>query len=196
MTKTDIEQLLRSKRIGFAGCGGLGSNAAVALVRIGLKQIVLADFDQVEESNLNRQYFFRDQIGQRKVEALKHNLLRIHSDIQIDSYVIRLNKENTVRIFAQCDIVIEAFDQASAKAELIETFSEKLPDVTLIVGNGIAGYGGFDNLNIVQFSDRIFVCGDGLSEISEQMPPLAPRVSIVAGMQANLAVELLVNQMK
>jgi sulfur carrier protein ThiS adenylyltransferase len=49
--------------VGIAGCGGLGSNCAVALARSGVGRLVLADFDCVERSNLNRQYFFLSQVG-------------------------------------------------------------------------------------------------------------------------------------
>ena len=57
---------LESVRVGIAGAGGLGSNCAMHLVRSGVKHITIADFDVVNESNLNRQFFFHDQIGQKR----------------------------------------------------------------------------------------------------------------------------------
>ena len=69
--------VLERARIGIAGAGGLGSNCAMHLVRAGVRRLVVADFDVVGESNLNRQFFFRDQLGMKKVAALKANLLRI-----------------------------------------------------------------------------------------------------------------------
>ena len=59
--------------IGIGGAGGLGSNVAVNLVRSGITDIKIADFDVIEQSNLNRQFYFRDQIGQNKVNALYEN---------------------------------------------------------------------------------------------------------------------------
>ena len=53
-----IRTTLQTKTVGIAGCGGLGSNCAVALARVGVGTLVVADFDRVEVSNLNRQYFF------------------------------------------------------------------------------------------------------------------------------------------
>ncbi len=44
-------------RIGIAGAGGLGSNVAVNLVRTGITSIKIVDFDEIEESNLNRQFY-------------------------------------------------------------------------------------------------------------------------------------------
>ncbi|MBP5226911.1 MAG: ThiF family adenylyltransferase, partial [Kiritimatiellae bacterium] len=62
--------ILDRARVGIAGAGGLGSNCAMHLVRAGLTRLVIADFDIVNESNLNRQFYFRDQLGQKKVTAL------------------------------------------------------------------------------------------------------------------------------
>ena len=75
--------MLESARVGIAGAGGLGSNCAMHLVRAGVQHITVVDFDVVNESNLNRQFFFRDQLGQKKVEAIKENLLRIEPDADI-----------------------------------------------------------------------------------------------------------------
>ena len=61
-------------KIGIAGVGGIGSNVALNLVRSGVMQLKLIDFDRVEPGNLNRQFYFADQIGLFKVEALKINL--------------------------------------------------------------------------------------------------------------------------
>jgi sulfur carrier protein ThiS adenylyltransferase len=194
MNKIEISDRLKTKKVGIAGCGGLGSNAAVALARIGLKKIVLIDFDVIDESNLNRQYYFRDQVGMLKVNALRENLLRIHSDILIEIHSVKLEPENVVSLLEGCDLVIEAFDGAESKEMLVETMMDQLHRIPLIVGNGMAGYGRFEILQINQWSKNVYVCGDGLSEIADDLPPLAPRVGIVANMQANLALELLLNQ--
>ncbi len=79
-----IKKILQKKTIGIAGCGGLGSNCAVALARVGVGKLIIADFDVVEKNNLNRQYYFFDQIGKKKVIALKENIknMRIRDLIQ------------------------------------------------------------------------------------------------------------------
>ena len=83
LTKTERE-ILEDAKVGIAGAGGLGSNCAMHLVRAGVKRLVIADFDVVSESNLNRQFFFRDQLGMKKVEALKANLLRINPEAEVE----------------------------------------------------------------------------------------------------------------
>ena len=58
--------VLRQSSVGIAGAGGLGSNVAVALARAGVGRLVIADFDRIEPSNLNRQQYFVDQVGERQ----------------------------------------------------------------------------------------------------------------------------------
>jgi shikimate 5-dehydrogenase len=62
MNFSDIRKNLQNKTAGIAGAGGLGSNCAAALARCGIGRLVIADFDVVSESNLNRQFFFRSNI--------------------------------------------------------------------------------------------------------------------------------------
>ena len=61
-------QKIRSLHIGIGGAGGLGSNCALNLVRCGFSHFTIADFDRVEVSNLNRQFFFLNQVEKPKVE--------------------------------------------------------------------------------------------------------------------------------
>ena len=89
----EIKSALIDKKVGIAGAGGLGSNCAAALVRCGLGKLVIADFDHIEESNLNRQFYFRDQLGKIKIEALRENLLRINPDLIYEGHYLKLNSE-------------------------------------------------------------------------------------------------------
>lgn len=190
-----IKELLSKYKIGIAGCGGLGSNCAVSLVRVGIKDIVISDFDVVEESNLNRQYYFYDQLGKYKVAALEENMLRINSEIKIEKHNLKLNEENIVDIFKECDIIIEAFDKAEMKVMIIETVLSNYPDKPLISGNGMAGFGKNDLIKIENY-DNLYIVGDGVTEVSEEEPPLSPRVNIVAHTMANIVLEILLKEKK
>jgi len=193
MTFNEIKIKLKKYTVGIAGAGGLGSNCAVALARVGLGKLVIADFDVVNETNLNRQYFFRDQLGEKKVTALKKNIERINPDIQINAYDIKLNKNNLVHLFKDCDIIVEAFDLAEMKQMIIETCMTKFPDKPLIIGSGIAGWGKSNTIKCKK-SENLYICGDEESETTDNNPPLAPRVGIVANMQANTVLEILLNK--
>lgn len=195
MTFEQIRKVLKTKTIGIAGCGGLGSNCAVALVRSGIGKLVIADFDKIEDSNLNRQYFFYDQIGLPKADTLKENLLRIKPTAVIESHQIILDSTNIPQIFADCDIIVEAFDKTEMKEMIMKSVSKSCPDKYLVMGIGIAGWGA-NNLFSDKHFDKLIICGDGVNETSELNPPLAPRVGIVANMQANAVLELILGKNK
>lgn len=185
-----IQEKLARKMVGIAGCGGLGSNCAMALARCGIGNIVIADFDIIDQSNLNRQYFFLDQIGMRKVDALAVNIGRVAPSCKVILHNIRLKPVDIIRIFSECDVIIEAFDASSEKSMLIETILTEFPEKPVISGLGLAGYGKTSDLSVERHGN-LYICGDRTSEVCEEDPPLAPRVNIVSNMQANVALELL-----
>lgn len=193
MTYKEIREQLRNFTVGIAGAGGLGSNCAVALARSGIGKLIIVDFDIVEEGNLNRQYYFYDQIGELKVDALNDNLKRIDAEVEVEVHAVKLNEENIVDLFSECDVVVEAFDRADMKAMIIETVLSEMEDIKIVSGLGMAGYG---NNNIIKSRqvDSLYICGDEKSEVSDANPPLAPRVAIVAGMQANTVLEILLRE--
>jgi sulfur carrier protein ThiS adenylyltransferase len=194
MRFTEIEDHLKKFRVGIAGAGGLGSNCAAALARAGLGTLVIADFDAVESSNISRQFYFISQIGMMKTAALKENLIRIRPDINIIIHQIELNRENIPAVFEGCHVIVEAFDRADMKKMIIETVQQEMPAITIIAGSGIAGWGNSNILKIRRIDDTLYVCGDESSEASVDLPPLAPRVGIVANMQADAVIEILMKK--
>jgi sulfur carrier protein ThiS adenylyltransferase len=194
MNFAQISEHLSHFRVGIAGAGGLGSNCAVSLARCGIGTLVIADFDVVEQNNLNRQYFFTDQIGVMKVTALKNNIFRINPQVSVIVHQKKLDETNIAEIFQGCDVVVEAFDNSENKELLIETLDRCMPLIPLVIASGLAGWGNNDALKFRKIDETLFVCGDESSEISEEMPPMAPRVGIVANMQANAVVEILMQK--
>ena len=190
MTFDEIRRKLKNKTVGIAGCGGLGSNCAIALARVGIGALTIADFDLIIESNLNRQYFFYEQIGQLKVFALKKNIQMVNPRVKVRAFDIRLCQSDIIEIFRTCDVIVEAFDRSEMKQMIIETVHNHMPDKYLVVGVGMAGWGKNELIH-TRRSDKLIICGDEENEISAQLPPLAPRVGIVANMQANAVLEIL-----
>jgi len=193
MTFTEIKEILITKTVGIAGCGGLGSNCAVALARTGIGKLIIADFDVIIMNNLNRQYYFFNQLGYKKVHALKENIRMVDPAVQVVPYDLKLTPKDIVSIYKDCDVIIEAFDLAEMKQMLIETVQAEMPDIPLIVGLGMAGFGKNEIIGTRKIGN-LYICGDEISEISADLPPIAPRVGIVAYMQANQALEILLNQ--
>lgn len=190
MNFKEIKERLKTKTVGIAGCGGLGSNCAVALARVGIGRLIIADFDKIEESNLNRQYFFWDQIGKIKSDTLKENIERINPEVEVISHHLFIDESNFKELFQECDVIIEAFDRTESKEMIVRAMSKFLFDKTLIMGIGISGWGQNDSIKETRYHNLI-ICGDQKTEVAEELPPLAPRVGIVANMQANVALEIL-----
>ena len=182
-------EALAALTIGVAGCGGLGSGAAVSLVRAGVGRLVIADFDVVELSNLNRQHYFQSDVGRRKVDALAHHLWAINPDLDLDIHDVELKPADIEPLFGGVDLMIEAFDAAESKRWLIDAWCACRPDVPLVCANGLAGYGRTDLA--VTHAGNVHFCGDGQTDASIGL--CAPRVALVANMQANLAIQLLLN---
>ncbi len=180
---------LESARVGIAGAGGLGSNCAMHLVRAGVKHLTVVDFDVVNESNLNRQFFFRDQLGQKKVDALKENLLRIEPDADIRAVDMKLDASSTRSVFADCAIVVEAFDVVDAKAMILAALVGS--GKKLVTASGLAGWGRSNAIRLRKMGADLIAVGDGETSVGKGVAPVSPRVGIAAAMEANSVVAIL-----
>ena len=182
------EQLARiaAVRVGIAGAVGLGSNCAQMLVRSGFTRLTVADFDVVEATNLNRQFFFPDQLGKSKVEALRENLLRLNPDLKANFVNRRIDTDNARETFAGCDVIVEAFDRAECKKMLAEVFYNAVP--LYISASGLGGWGNSDSITVRRVNSRFYLVGDSVTEANEAAPPCAPRVHIAAAKQADLVL--------
>lgn len=177
--------------IGIAGLGGLGSNIAMMLARSGVRRFVLADFDIVDESNLNRQHYFPRHLYRPKTECMREQLLELFPDIRAEIHTVRLDAANMPHIFKDCAIVCEAFDRPECKAELVSSLLSELPGTIIVSGSGMAGFKSSNTIKTVKRMNRLYLCGDGVTEIGGGLRLCAPRVQICAGHQANMVLRLL-----
>lgn len=181
--QTRLERAL----VGIAGAGGLGSNVAAHLVRAGVRRFVIADFDVVSASNLNRQFFFRDQVGRRKTSALAENLRRIEPELDITLHDARLDASNLRHVFGMCDVVVEAFDNVASKSALLSS----LRDSPVVSASGLAGWGRSNEMKVRRVGRNLVLVGDCASDIRSGLAPQSARVGIAAAMQANAVLALL-----
>ena len=192
-----LAETLQSAAVGIAGCGGLGSNIAVALARIGIGRLVLADFDAVEPSNLNRQYYFIEDIGRPKVDALEATLRRINPGITVEKHAVRLEEGNVFEVFKDCRVIAEAFHAAADKTMLVRAFGDtRLRDTYLVCASGMAGLHSSNLIQTRQIARNIFACGDFQSAPDKAHGLMAPRVAIAAGHQANMVLRLLAGELE
>lgn len=182
----DIRKIEKTKII-IIGCGGLGSNIAKALVRTGFLKITIIDFDIVELKNLNRQDFYIDQVGMKKTEALKENLLKINNEALIETLNLKITEEN-IEVLKQADIVVEAVDREEYKRMIFEyCLSEK---IRVVCASGVAGFGDGEEIKIKR-GKNYSIIGDFRKSISE-FSPLSPKVTAVASLQADEVLRMVI----
>ena len=180
-----IYEKLKRAKVAIAGLGGLGSHIAVMLARSGVGHLHLVDFDRVDLSNLNRQVYGVNELGELKTEALKEILLEINPYINVSF---------EKALFDGFNLVCEAFDNPKAKAMLVSELLSRDAETIIVSGSGMAGYGDANEIKTVKKMSRLYVCGDGKSDAFEGIGLMAPRVMICAGHQANMIIRLILGE--
>ncbi len=175
-----LEKLSKVKVL-IIGCGGLGSNIAVMLVRSGIKNLTIVDFDRVDILNLNRQNFFFYQAGQEKVSALKDILEKINPYVTVKALNMKIDESNIDHLILQHDIIVEAVDGEQTKMLIFKKAFEHGKKV--VMASGIAGFGDCENIKIKR-GKNFSVVGDFVTSIKDKKP-FAPKVMAVAAMQAD-----------
>ena len=187
----DAASELSRSTVGIAGLGGLGSNIALLLARSGVGRLVIADFDKVELSNIHRQSYPLEYVGMMKTDALESEIMRVNPWCTVEKHPVKITKEN-VRIFRDCDIVCDAFDDSGEKVKLINSLSEM--GIPVISGNGMAGDGPANSIVTKELGKNLYVCGDGVSDVKECGTLTATRVAVCAAHQAHAAIRILLGK--
>lgn len=187
----DLQQKFTNSTVAICGLGGLGSNIAVSLARAGIGKLILVDFDKVDISNLHRQQYKADQIGRFKTEALAENLREIAPYIQVETHAVAVTEENFEALLSEADLICEAFDRAEAKAMLVNGVLEKLHTKYLIAASGMAGLGSANSIQTRRITNRFYLCGDGISDVADDIGLVAPRVMLCAAHQAHMVLRIL-----
>lgn len=186
-----VRARLASGHVAIIGCGGLGSNAAALLVRSGIGALSLVDFDIVEESNLNRQLFFRDQLGRPKTAALAETLLRIRPEVTLRLHQVRATASGLLELAGDADVVIEAVDSAEAKAMIANTLLRERPGLPLVSASGLAGFDTANSVVTERVAENYYLAGDHNSDVRDDLPLLASRVMVAAAHEAHAAIRIL-----
>ena len=180
--------------VAIAGLGGLGSHTAVMLARAGVGSLHLLDFDRVDPSNLNRQAYKLKDVGRYKTEALSEEIHEINPYIKVTTDTVRVTEVNAKELFAGERLICEAFDDPRNKAMLVETLLSQMPEAILVAGSGMAGYGSANQIQTRRRFERLYVCGDEVSDIQDGTGLMAPRVTLCAAHQANMILRLILGE--
>lgn len=177
-----------SRKVGIIGAGGLGSNLTVILLRMGFTNIIVADFDRIEPSNLNRQIYGFRQIGKPKVEALAEIVETLLPEIRIRTHLERIDDQNMKHCFAGCSVIADCTDLAQNKSHIVETALLQLA-CSVVTASGIGGRLVLDKLNCHRrFGNRLWIIGD--QRTSDSAGVAAPMVTAAACAMAEAVYEI------
>ena len=190
----ELQEKLNSASVAVCGLGGLGSNTAVALARAGLGKLHIIDFDKVDISNLNRQQYFPEQIGEPKTEALFDTLKRIEPYCEIKKDCVKLSEDNIKQLLSDESIIVEAFDKADQKAMLVNYVLENMPEKYLVSASGMAGLASSNMITTKRIASHFYMCGDGVSDIADGMGLISSRVLICAAHQAHAVIRIIAGE--
>ena len=180
--------------VAVCGLGGLGSNIAIALARAGIGKLLLIDFDRVDITNLHRQQYKVNQIGCYKTDALAENLVEIAPYTEIKTVTAKITEENFADLLTDADVVCEAFDDAEAKAMLVNGVLELLPDCFIVAASGMAGMDTPNTIRTRKVMKRFYLCGDETNDVADTIGLVAPRVMLCAAHQAHTVLRILAGE--
>jgi adenylyltransferase/sulfurtransferase len=110
------QQRLMNAKVLCVGAGGLGSPALMYLAAAGVGTIGIAEFDTVDESNLQRQIIHgQSDIGKSKAQSAKEKISEINPYVQVITHEVRLDNSNVKEIFSQYDIIVDGTDNFATR---------------------------------------------------------------------------------
>lgn len=186
-----IQSRFSAATVAICGLGGLGSNIAISLARAGIGRLILIDFDRVDISNLHRQQYKVSQIGQYKTEALICNLHEIAPYISLTIHTVKITESNFAGLLSDADIICEAFDNAEAKAMLVNGVLEIMPDKYLISASGMAGFDSSNTIRTRRITEHFYLCGDEVSDVADDVGLVSSRVMLCAAHEAHMVLRIL-----
>lgn len=191
----DLQQKFSSACVAVCGLGGLGSNVAISLARAGVGKLLLIDFDKIDISNLHRQQYNISQLGMYKTEAMKQMLADIAPYCEVVMHTIKFTEEN-LSLIADCNIVCECFDNAECKAMLVNGVAEHYPEKYIVVASGMSGLHTGNTIQTKKLGKRLYICGDGASDVANDGTLFAPRVMLCAAHQANTVLRIIAGKLE
>lgn len=181
---------LLSSKVAIVGCGALGSMVAMQLAAAGVGKIVIADFDTIDISNLQRQFFFKtEEAGYSKADKLALRMTDINPDCTIEIIKKMIDRKHASEMFADCDFIVDATDNPASKM-MIEDVCDSLGKHCCVAG--VSGFHG----QVMTIRPGGLKFGDVFSQDadSEFMPcsidgVVGPAAALCASIQASEAVK-------
>jgi len=188
---------LRNANVLIVGMGGLGNPVALYLAAAGIGKLLIADGDQIDITNLQRQILFNENdVGNNKVDVAAEKLQQNNSDVNIEVIDEMLDEELCDYYFPQVDVILDCTDNITTRYLINQKCIEH--SIPLIIGAAT----GFDGQQlVVDPRNPDSACYHCLFPSSEKAPVnncqtigiMGPVLSIIAGMQSLQAIKLLTN---
>ena len=190
----EFQEKISSTTVAVCGLGGLGSNIAIALARASIGKLILIDFDKVDITNLHRQQYKANQMGMTKTEALQNNLKEINPYLETKIHTICLDESNAKDVLADADIICEAFDNAEAKANIVNFVLSEMLDKYIVAASGMAGLDSANLIKTRKVSKRFYLCGDEVNDIKDGIGLVSTRVMLCAAHQAHTVLRIIAEE--
>jgi molybdopterin-synthase adenylyltransferase len=187
------QEKLTNAKVLVAGAGGLGSPVSTYLALAGIGKIILADFDSVDLSNLNRQFLHHEKdIGKLKVESAKEKLLSMNPNIEVETISEMLTESNIDALVPECDVIVDALDNLETRHMLNRlAIKRRIP----LIHGAVTGYDG-QVTTIVPGKTPCFYCIFPRISKKEVFPVLGATPGIIGSIQANEVIKFLTGQGK
>jgi adenylyltransferase/sulfurtransferase len=192
---TGQEKLLQSKVL-IVGLGGLGSPVAMYLAAAGVGHLVLADFDHLDLSNLQRQIMHSSaELGEHKSVSAQKKLQALNPNVQITLIKQRLKEKSLKEIMSDVDVVVDCSDNFATRFALNAACVHS--GVALVSGAALRWEGQVAVFFPAEKNSPCYRClyddNDEQTETCSEAGILAPLVGVVGSIQASEVIKVLLN---
>lgn len=182
------QKKLENSTVLIAGAGGLGSPAATYLALAGVGEIIIVDDDNIQESNLNRQFLHAAaSVGHRKVYSAEKTLHKLAPDTSIIAYPTRIDQSSVHHLVRDADIVIDALDNYETRFILHDSaWNAGIP----YIHGAIEGFSG-QLTSIIPGKTPCLNCLIPAAPPSGKVPVIGATAGVIGSMQAMEAIKFL-----
>jgi len=189
------ERLLASRAL-LIGAGGLGSPAAIYLAAAGIGHLVIADHDEVELSNLQRQILHHDSdIGRKKVDSARDALAAINPEVQVTPVAEHLQGERLDREVAAVDVVLDCSDNFATRFSVNAACVRH--GTPLVSGAAVRMEGQLAVFLPAREDSPCYAClyreGEDEEQTCSENGVLSPIVGIIGSLQALEAIKVILS---
>lgn len=191
MIGEDGQERLKQATIFIAGAGGLGSPIGLYLAAAGVGRLILADYDTVDLSNLNRQVLHGTaDLGRRKVDSARRKLEAINPEITIETEAVTIDDNNLPELAGDADGIVDAMDNFGTRYLLNRAALQK--EIPFFHG-GINGFSG-QATTIVPGKTACLRCIFPHPPPQETFPVLGTTAGFIGVVQANEVLRYLLGR--